>query len=345
MKEMISVVMGVYNEPVFLVKQAIDSILKQTYKHLEFIIINDNPRDVDIDNFIKSYGDPRIKYHRNIENLGLAKSLNVGIKIAKGEFIARMDADDISFIDRLEKQLLFLNNNSQIDVVGSAAMIIDEIGAKKGLFKCPITSEQIKVTALLGVPFIHPTVVFRKKVFAEYDFYYNEDYTTAQDFELWSRLVHRMNVANLAEPLLYYRKSEYQISTRKINEQTEFFRKALEQQFKNLNIDFTKKELDLIQLFTRNLDKTAFSIGLVKETGKILEKIYFELGKKKVYDIELLKLSLLKKHIDLLRFYKGNALLFFEQVFNLQKRLKANLLMTIKILLYFIRLKIILKLK
>ncbi|NIJ44309.1 glycosyltransferase involved in cell wall biosynthesis [Wenyingzhuangia heitensis] len=313
-KELVSIIMAIYKEPVAFVKQAIDSVLQQTYKNIEVIIINDNPNDVVLDKLVHSYTDIRIEYTRNSKNIGLAKSLNKAIELSKGDYIARMDADDISFLDRLEKQITFLNNNPIIDVVGSPALLIDEQGIEKGLFKVPTTTEQVKISALFGVPFVHPTVMFTKRVFKEFKFLYNPDFTTAQDFELWSRLVHQLNGANLVEPLLYYRESDQQLSKNRVVEQTVFFTKALTSQLTKLGVVLTDKELTLLGRMSRNKKQETFSLSEVLELRRVLQNIYNTIPNYSNYNKKLLRKQLFVNLSLTIFYFKGNRLLFHREI-------------------------------
>src|SRR4051812_30773328 len=124
----ISVVMPVLNGEKYL-REATESILNQTFKDFEFIIINDGSTDR-TEEIIQSFADPRIVYIKNEKNVGLSRVFNQGIRAAQGTYIARMDADDISLLHRFEKELEYLENNPKIDIVGSAMMIIDAEGKK-----------------------------------------------------------------------------------------------------------------------------------------------------------------------------------------------------------------------
>lgn len=337
----VSVVMCVYSEKEYWIKEAIDSILSQTFSDFEFIIVNDNPNDSVIDKLIKSYTDSRIKYHRNIANYGLAKSLNIAIRLAEGEFIARMDADDISFIDRLEKQILFFNNSKEIDLVGCQARIINEIGAEGGLLKCPITSEEVKVSALFGVPFIHPTVMFRKKVFSEYNFYYNEDFSTAQDFELWTRFVHRLNGVNLAEPLLYYRQSNQQITSSKVSEQTAFFMSAAVTQLERLGVEISEDQKVLLNRMSRNKTKESLDIYQVVKLRKLLEEIFNIIPTRSKYDLHILRKHLFVNFATTLLYYKGNFFSFIKEVIIFLKNTESGFKNSLILYTFLIKIKLV----
>lgn len=193
----ISVIMSVYNTNDKWLRDSIESILNQTFSDFEFIIINDGSSNK-AEEVILSYKDKRIKYIKQ-ENQGLAKSLNNGLKIAQGEYIARMDADDISLPERFEKQIAFLEKHPDISLVGSSyEMFPDE--------KLVLHPETVRYIDLIkGCYIAHPTVMFRREDFEKHNLKYNETFKAAQDYDLWSRAIRYIKMANLQEVLLKYR--------------------------------------------------------------------------------------------------------------------------------------------
>ncbi len=195
--------MPVYNGAAYL-REAIQSVLAQTERDFELIIINDGSID-DSASIIGNFTDPRIIYLDNGRNLGLAASFNAGIERASGEYLARMDADDICLPERFAKQLSFLAMHPEIGVIGSSITIIDEAGRPLALHKRPLTHKGIKFASLFSTPLYHPTVMGRTEIFKRNRF--NETFSNSEDYELWSRLLFTTEVkfANLKEPLLNYR--------------------------------------------------------------------------------------------------------------------------------------------
>lgn len=194
---LVSVVLPAYNAELYL-KEALDSILQQTFTNFELIILNDGSTD-STEDIILSYEDSRIVYVKNQENLGLIGTLNKGISLAKGKYIARMDADDIALPKRLSKQISFLEANTQYGVVGAFAQIIDS----KEIYKVPITNEAIKAFLYIDSPFIHPSVVIRKDLLSSN--LYDHQYHRIEDYELWVRLSAQTKFYNIPEILLKYR--------------------------------------------------------------------------------------------------------------------------------------------
>lgn len=171
--EIISVLLCTYNEPLKYLKLSIESILSQTYTNIQLIIVNDNPKRADMADLLAAYAreDSRIKYIVNPSNIGLVSSLNAGLKDAIGEYIARMDADDIATKDRLEKQLEFLQVKSY-DMVGCNAIKIDENGKEIGYLNVPTAHEKIKEYQLYGGCVLHPTWLGKREVFEKLNGYW-----------------------------------------------------------------------------------------------------------------------------------------------------------------------------
>ncbi len=199
----ISVIMPVYNGEKYL-RQAMESILNQSFSDFEFIIINDGSTDR-TEEIVKSYNDPRIVYLKNERNLGLSRSYNKGIGACRGQYLARMDADDISAPNRFERQIQFLKKRPYVDIVGSSLTFIDEKGRKCGVWRRQLDHTDIKFSSLFSTPMIHPTIMGKTEVFKSH--LYNEELYNSEDYELWSRLLFEIGTrfGNIHEPLLFYR--------------------------------------------------------------------------------------------------------------------------------------------
>ena len=184
---MISIVMSVYNEKLEWLEEAVESILLQTYSDFEFIIVVDNPA---LPEHLRSYienkkkQDSRIVVIYNETNLGLALSLNKGISIARGEYIARMDADDIALPERLQCEIDYLEKNG-VDMVSTNAIIIDE--ASREIKKREANPENPMLTLRYSNPIVHPSVLIRSDVIRNVGGYRN--FKRSQDYDLWLRLM------------------------------------------------------------------------------------------------------------------------------------------------------------
>jgi glycosyltransferase EpsE len=198
----VSVVMSVFNDGDNLAK-SIDSILNQTFTNFEFIIVNDGSTDLTSD-ILTAYknNDVRIKLIQQ-DNKGLASSLNTGINNSKAQLIARMDSDDVSLPERLEKQVSYLNQYSEVDILGSAAYLVNTNGEELGVMRLPSEHDSLVKIMHKASPFIHPSVMMRRKAILLVGGY-RDHLKRAQDYELWSRLFERCRFHNLKEPLLIY---------------------------------------------------------------------------------------------------------------------------------------------
>lgn len=247
MKEssLISVVLPVYNAEDTL-KEAIDSILCQTHTRIELIIINDGSTD-NSERIIENYNDHRIRFYTNETNKGLIYTLNRALSLCNGDYIARMDADDISLPHRLETQLQYLKRHPDIDVVGSARLIFGEKNSpRKQSF--PSTCEDVRAYMFLASPVVHPSVLMKKATLLIHNIQYDDHYPCMEDYKLWNDILKVGGIANISEPLLYYRISYGQISMRYKHEQLErnksFRRKLIFDFLKQKGISVKSEQID-----------------------------------------------------------------------------------------------------
>ena len=201
----LSVIMAVHNGQPF-VRDAVQSILDQSYTNFEFIIVDDASSDGTLEILIDfAERDARVKVLQNPQNLGQTRSLNRGFADSRGDSIARQDADDLSLPQRLEKQIAFLQENPEIGLVGTGYDVIDENGVKKFSIVHPAHDSEIRWRMLFYNAFCHTSVVFRRNLVADLKGPFNEEIPFSQDYELWGRLLKKSKGANLAEPLVALR--------------------------------------------------------------------------------------------------------------------------------------------
>lgn len=197
----VSVLMPVYNTKEEYLRESIESILNQTYKDFEFIIINDGSIN-NAEEVILSYKDERIIYIKNKQNLGTSCSLNKGIEVIRGKYMIRMDSDDISLPERIEKQIEFMDKNLQVDISGTWFLRFPQ----KRSIKLPTKNEEIKNFLLLSHnPIGGATTIFRRSSIDKFNIKYNENDILAEDLGLWLKLIDKVNFANLPEFLYKYR--------------------------------------------------------------------------------------------------------------------------------------------
>ena len=221
----ISVVMSFYKEPLQWMASAVESILNQSFTDFEFIIICDNPENSGGLAYIQELSgkDSRIRLIQNPVNIGITKSLNKGLEISRGEYIARMDADDIALAERFERQVNFLDSHKDISVCATNAHAINSKGriTRRNKYSHKLNPNYLFIFNSIA----HPSVMFRRELLQVRKPLYNETYPYAQDYELWQHLVLKgYRIHTLPETLMLYRKSKTQISTNKKSHQDRIFR-------------------------------------------------------------------------------------------------------------------------
>lgn len=204
----VSVLMPVYNTKESYLREAIESILTQTFDDFELLILNDCSTDSNVEKVVLSYHDARIKYHTNEKNLGISGSRNKLVGLAKGKYIAVMDHDDVSQPERIATQVAYLEQNPDIGVVGSFAK--DIVSGKK--LPLPIEDEEIKMALFFRSSIFHPASMLRKTMFTLAQ--YEADYTPAEDYALWCRLLPHTKFHNIPEILFSYRNHKNNTSHR-----------------------------------------------------------------------------------------------------------------------------------
>ncbi len=279
----VTVLMTVYNGGKYL-KSSVQSVLNQTFRDFQFLIINDCSTDNSID-IIESFNDDRIVIHHNENNLGQTKSLNIGLRLAKGKYVARMDADDMAFPLWLEKLLDYIEQHPQYAVVGTAAVVIDKEGEKRGrgilnlIRKAPVSYDEVLFRIFFAPPMNHVTVIMNKEqVLANGG--YDEEFKVAQDYELWSSLVRSGSlVINIPDILVAYRFHQDSVSFREANRRV--LHEKSETIFRNVctmtNLEFNRDDASKIcRLFYSASDLTTEEIEQARDN---FEKIYTNLKK------------------------------------------------------------------
>lgn len=198
----VTVLMSVFNGERFL-KKAVGSVLSQTFFDFEFLILDDCSTD-NTWNILTNFQDPRIRLIKNSETMGLTRALNKGLGLARGKYVARMDADDISLSKRLQRQEAFLDKNQNIAMVGCWVEVIDENGQKTERVNFPIVPYLLRWRLLFTNTFVHSAIMFRKDAALGVGGY-SEQMKYAQDYDLWSRLSIHWDLANIPAVLVEWR--------------------------------------------------------------------------------------------------------------------------------------------
>ncbi len=203
----ISVILPVYNAEKYI-EEAINSILEQTYQNFELIIINDGSTDTSLSviNQYKKNNKVRIVTQ---ENKGLIFTLNKGIDLAKGQYIARMDADDIAHPERFEKQISLFEANPSLGVCSAST---ENFGAETDITIRSADNDNLKVTLLFWPPFAHPAAMIKRSVLLAHNIYYREEFKHCEDFDLWSQLAPYCQFSNVTEVMLKYRVHPEQVT-------------------------------------------------------------------------------------------------------------------------------------
>ena len=262
---LLSVLMSVYKEDTRYLREAIESILNQTYTDFEFVIVGDTPLSdrERVFGVIREYAlkDRRIKFFPNENNIGLTKSLNVGLSHCSGKYIARMDADDISVSTRLEKQVVFMEANPKILASSAWFEFIDEEGNYSGNIVRHIASaEQICLDILKNTVMGHPVSIYRR-IINGVEVRYDETFVYAQDYALWVWILQHGAISNIQEVLLYYRLNENQITTKHTSQQMECAMRAQRMAFAQLyGFPIVDSFMDVFSSLTIKNDK-----GLLEE--------------------------------------------------------------------------------
>lgn len=261
--EKISVLMSTYNESLDWINQAIESILKQTYSNFEFIIVCDNPRNKELITFLKEVEqkDHRICLLINDENIGLAASLNKAFRKSTGEYIARMDADDIAISDRFTKQLLFIKENDNIDLLCGNVNVINEFGAVTAQSQgIEYNFEQLKEILEVGNVLMHPTFFMKRTSFEKVGEY--RSFPAAEDYDFILRALSKeLKMHQFKETVLQYRMRENSMTfgNALVSQLcTTYIQELYKERKKNGRDTFSDKEISKIKEVNKN-EKEKFS--------------------------------------------------------------------------------------
>ena len=238
----VSVLLPVYNAEAHIA-EAIQSILVQTYGNFELLLINDGSTDRSLE-VISSFRDERIRLVNNESNLKLIATLNKGIDLARGKYIARMDADDVSLPQRLQKQVDFMEAHPETGVCGSW---FESFGNHRSIVRYPEKDEDIRIMMLYQTPFCHPSIIFRKDIFDKNGIRFLPEFIHAEDYEAWVRLADHTRFANIPEVLLKYRLHGHSVSAAHQNVQEKNTIKIIRKIFERTGAGATDADIILFR--------------------------------------------------------------------------------------------------
>lgn len=243
MEPVVTVLMPVYNGERYL-WEAVESVLGQSYKNFEFLIIDDGSTDRSAE-IVQSYSDPRIRLVHNSNNQGIIATLNKGIELARGKYVARMDSDDISLPSRLKKQVAFLESHPEVGICGSWIRVFGD--GRDEVWRLPTDHRKIVCSLLFNSVLPHPSVLMSLKILKMHSLNYNPLYVSAEDYAFWIKAAQYTTLANIDEVLLWYRLHPQQVGQQNIVEQQLSSRHLRLSQLKNLHIEPSDKELAIHQ--------------------------------------------------------------------------------------------------
>lgn len=284
-EELVSILMCVYIEPIEYVENAVESIVKQTYRNLEIIIIIDNANRKDVVQYLEELNDIRVHYYINEKNLGLATSLNIGLRVCHGKYIARMDADDIAVPERIEQQYIYIKKN-RVDILGGSAYVIDEKGIKIGQIKPPILDKFIQEYIMCGGALPHPTWFAKKSVFQRLEGY--REITSIEDYDFLIRgILHGYKFGCLQNTVIYYRRNLKGISQNNKGRQA-VLSKLLRLQYREKRI-YTLNELtELISEKECEINKMVYYYNAMRKMRNLLiDGKYVKISLKELFFIFL----------------------------------------------------------
>lgn len=317
---LISVLFPVYNSGKFL-KEGMQSLLRQTVSDFEILALDDASTDSSIA-ILEEINDPRIQIIRQTQNLGVTANLNSGIPLAKGKFIARMDADDLSHPKRFQKQLELFSQFPDLGMCGTWAKTI---GQKEQTFRYPCSPQEIQCALLLFNPIAHSSVMIRADLLRKFQLTYSTDYKSAQDYELWNRISKVSTIRNIPEPLISYRIHDGQVSHDKAVKQSQFARSIRASLLESLgisahsHIEQTHEEISSLQV--PDFEK------LQPRALEWFQTLCQANQKKKIYSHSILKRTLLRQWISVVKTHAPNA-------FMTDPLLRENRLLTLEILFH-----------
>ncbi len=277
----VSVLMPVYNCMAYI-RESVESILLQSFTDFELLIIDDHSMDGTYE-YLQTLTDPRIKLIRKPVNSGYAKSLNRGLDMARGEYIARMDGDDIAWPERFAKQVLFMDQHLDVVVAGTCYKVL----GTDAIVQMPLGFEAAKIMSIMQVPVAHPTVFIRRSVLVMYQLRYDETLEPTEDYDLWTRLMEHGRIENLPDVLLLYRRHTEQESITKYNRLIDVSNAIRERQLLKL-LSFSNKSYDVlfaISVFTKQSLK--IDTPSLRKMVALMTEMYSANLTKKIYDESL----------------------------------------------------------
>ena len=279
----ITVLMPVYNAALYL-REAIESVLNQTFSDFEFLIINDGSTD-ESEKIVLSYKDSKIRYIKNEVNLKLIATLNKGVELTKGKYIVRMDADDISLPHRLQTQFDFMEQHTNIALCGSW---FESFGGQQGVAKYVANHNEIMTKMLYQCHFCHPSVIIRKSMLDSLNIKFDPLFTHAEDYDLFSRIGEKFELANIQEVLVKYRIHPGSVSQLNKDTQQRNSMTIKKRLFQKIGLELNEVEINFYQSvmehnyeqnysYLTNINLLLEKLLKANESSAFFEKIFFRI--------------------------------------------------------------------
>lgn len=284
-KPLISVIISVYNEEKYL-RDSLNSIFNQTLNDYELIIVDDCSTDKTVE-IIRSFEDPRVKLIRNETNTGLTRNLNKALKICRGEFIARMDGDDICMPDRFRKQVDYMRQHPEYMLTGCQTRTF---GEQNMIWRLKDNPEKLKIMMLIRPVLAHPTFMMRRELIFEKGFCYDESYRSAQDYELAQRISESYPIGIVQDILLDYRTHKKQVSSKSGNTQFANAERIRERQLKRLGVTLDEEMRKVYVSWVK--EEKDVKTETFCQAQKLIHEFCRANNEKNVYNNELMKKTL-----------------------------------------------------
>ena len=268
----ISVLMPIYNTNPEHLRCAISSILNQTFSDFEFLILNDSPKNLELDKVVEGFHDKRITYVKSEHNLGVAEAHNKLLKMAKGKYIALMDHDDISLPKRLERQYFYMEAHPQVGICGTAYRRFGKWTKIKTIIH-PENHKQIQASLLFNCPIHHPSVLIRKSVLEKNHILYDKHFISLNDRKLYLDISQHAQLHNLSEVLYKYRihpMMTSRVHRQEIMKEQLLYRDSL---LKKYNFQLTAEELGILNGYVFNGRCWIKSKETLEKIKAVLEKL------------------------------------------------------------------------
>lgn len=269
----VSVLMAVYNAPQKFLREAIDSILQQTFSNFEFLILDDaSANSQEMERIVKQYSDPRIVFFKNECNLGVAESYNRLIGLAQGEYLAIMNHDDIALPKRIEKQVAFMDTNLKVGICGTGFQRFGKVFKRKTIIYSESDAE-IKALMIFKCPLHHPSALIRRSVLMDHGIRYDKRFLSVNDRKLYFDVAQKVELHNLPDVLMKYRMHRGMTTRRVahvIKQEQQLFREDF---FGHLDVRFDEEERHIIDEYLTCGGKPIYNIVVLTKMEAILLRL------------------------------------------------------------------------